>query len=97
MIYTELMYDTMTMIMMFIDQLQINLYYNFPKFLNYVFTFVTACRNAAFPTFCRCFDITTSIFRFSFSMCRRFSSSFNRMLFSCEAIMVLPPFSSVSK
>lgn len=58
------------------------------------FTFVTACRNAALPTFWRCFDITTSILLFSFSMCRRFSSSFNLMLFSCEAIMVLPPFSS---
>lgn len=37
-----------------------------------------ACKKAAFPTFCSCFDIWASIFRFSFSMWRLFSSSFIR-------------------
>lgn len=82
------------MIMMFKCSMCIMQFSQIMYGISYVFTFVTACRKAAFPTFCRCFDITTSILRFSFSMCRRFSSSFNRILFSCEAIMVLPPFSS---
>lgn len=36
-----------------------------------------ACKKAALPTFCSCFDICASILRFSFSMWRRFSSSFS--------------------
>lgn len=56
-------------------------------------TLVTACKNAAFPTFCLRLDMTISIFFFSFSMCRFFSSNFNRILVSCDAITV-PPFSS---
>lgn len=47
-----------------------------------VLTLATAWRNAAFPTFCLCLFIASSIRRFSFSICLLFSSSFNLISFS---------------
>lgn len=43
-------------------------------------TLLMACKNAAFPTFCCCLLRANSILRFSCSMCRRFSSSFIRIV-----------------
>lgn len=43
---------------------------------NQTLTLLIACKNAAFPTFSWCFESSTSIFRFSCSIRRRFSSSF---------------------
>lgn len=44
-----------------------------------------ACKNAAFPTFCNCFDICDSNRRFSFSMCRLFSSNLSRTELNFES------------
>ncbi len=79
-------------------------FFNFsPKFSNSgdkknlsKITLDTAWRKAALLSFWRCFFIVSSIRRFSFSICLRFSSNFSRIFNICELTLQLSSISAVS-